>query len=308
MGLTSSLWLARQSFYDSLNLRKDGDDAEQLGCVQYDLDKSFAEYEKFWRYHVAPATQRPMSALLFNAGVHAAVIELAQRSYTVFAYLLEANEYLAQLRAGNIGPRFRKWYNTIMYAGNALQVFTGVQETIEQSLAAAMRQTLKLFPDWPTAWNPGRESVVNYRNYVTHQGKFQFFEEGGTVFVLKRTEVTRATGSWWYSVTDFKSQRVKWASVADVAADTVKETTDWLNRAYARINATLSDLPPLLAYQTLWGWRASGYIGTALPVMPSQGFGAVIPHVGLSGVRTVPNPNMCATTSPPPDKSPPIHF
>lgn len=294
MSLVNHGWPAHKAFYDSLMLRSDGDVAERLGATQYGIDTAFPNYERFWRYHVAPATQRPGNALLFRFGIHDSVIAVVQGAYTVFSYLLEANEYLAQLKKDDLGPRCRNWYNTVIYAGNAIQVIESLQVAVESKLAAALGQSINVFPDWKATWNPGREGIINFRNYVTHKGVFQIFVDSSRPYVLARSEVTRKNSpdvTWTHSVTDFATDKSRFVECRVAGQEIVAESTDWLNRAFGRFCDTLDPFLPLSAYQALWGWNASGS-----PVVPASQ-PTQMANTGQSGVVIVPA-NMCGMTCP----------
>ncbi len=178
MPLGAKKWKAAKQFYDGLTLAKDGDCIEQQATAQLAVDKLLPHHEAFWKYHVCPATLRPQG-INFRPGIAGIVSVIAQRHYSVLVYLLEATDQLHEVLEGRLGPRNRNCYITLMYAGNALQVFTELQGALcgqpkkpdgMSDLAATLSTTIAPFPDWKMAWAPDRESASNYRNYVTHQG------------------------------------------------------------------------------------------------------------------------------------------
>ncbi|NLX95582.1 MAG: hypothetical protein GXY83_05345 [Rhodopirellula sp.] len=326
MPLGPQKWQQHRTFYDNLTLEDDGDDNEQYGARTHGMHVQFSNYEHFWRHYVAPSTQRPADRSAFRAETAEEVILLTQRNYTVFVYLLEAHEYRDMVLARGPGPRFRNWYNCVTYAGNALQVFTKLQDAIEQNLAAKLARKVDLFPDWKQQWNPGRESVINFRNYLTHQGYFQVFlkpDGGGFVpHVLHRSQITRDELTWIKTVADFQNNPQQFMPLNDAAREIVTDTTAWLNNAYGRILQVLQGLPENATLQQLWGWK-HGLSPVPVPVAvpaaapPLQLGGQTIIRIPpspnepvISGTRIVPagsgiqvvpvNTNLCATTSPPP--------
>src|SRR5260221_2942209 len=94
MQVRNQMWTAARFCSEGLTLAKDGDPAEQYGATRHRLAEHFPNYEAFWKRHVCPATERP-SGITFRPGVSDIVSVIAQRSYTVFIYLLEAYEFLA---------------------------------------------------------------------------------------------------------------------------------------------------------------------------------------------------------------------
>src|SRR5438132_13331642 len=178
--LGPQLWQAHASFYNGLTLAADGDPAEREIAVSFDLNKILPKCEELWKRHVCPATTRP-EGITFRKNICPAVPLIAQRSYSVLAYLADALDSLSQVRAGNLGRRNRHCRDTIVYAGNALQVMTELQsaacgiphgldgmKTLSQELGARIDP----FPDWQSNWEAKRKSAANYRNYLTHHGLF----------------------------------------------------------------------------------------------------------------------------------------
>jgi hypothetical protein len=100
-------WLdCQKNLYDKLTLRADGDDLERHGATEYDLvgKDHFPNYEKFWRYHVAPATFRPHHHWWRDAD--ACIAKLGQRSYSIFFHLVSAHDSLASVQeADSYMPR-----------------------------------------------------------------------------------------------------------------------------------------------------------------------------------------------------------
>ncbi|MBX3411859.1 MAG: hypothetical protein KF708_04015 [Pirellulales bacterium] len=300
-------WTNRKPFYDGLTLRANGDAAEQRGALVFDLDRRFPEYERFWKYHIAPATQRPHDALAFNPNVDDAIVYITQRSYSVFAKLLKAHSLLERVGAQDYGEMFENWSNTIGEAGDAIQRFHDLRGTIAQ-LSALVGSPTDPFPDWSKNWKDDCDALGGYRHYETHQGEFQIFVENDMPYVLKREKLAdralRAGVTWNLSISDFQFNRGDFTTLIYAAVNTVDETTAWLNKAYERINATLD---PLLSNPNYDGLRGNVPLTAhARPQATGQSTGLIGQHVGAySGVRTVPALFvMCGTTTPPPPENP----
>lgn len=262
-------WATRRSqFYDRLTLLKNGDPIEAYGSEVHNLETRLPEYVRFWRCHVCPATQRPKTWTAYNPNAADSVIKLSQRSHSVFAYVVEACENLRQVKQHGPGDRYEHWYNTVMYAGNALQMFASVQKVMRDyqtgargPLAVDLQTDINIFTDWSTNWIHDYDTAIAFRNYVTHNGRFQIFIERtpfapATYSVLKMSEVTRTNAeaiSWYESVDDFQSKRHRFATVAEVGDDLVTKTITWLNRAYEHINLALEPLLGTYMYSEKWG-------------------------------------------------------
>jgi hypothetical protein len=275
-------WNAAKPFYDGLTLAANGDPIEKQ-AAQFGLDKRFPHYETFWKHHVCPATTRPQGTS-FRPGVADIVGVVAQRSYSVFVYLLEAVDFLQKVLAGETGPRNRNSYITLMYAGNALQVFCELQCALcgkpkklmgLNDLATESGKNISLFPDWATAWGPDRDSASTYRNYITHQGWIYSVlrQSTGERMVLARIAFKSGTAhSWVQAEKHYGSNRSNWISLTDAYRGIVDDTISFLNAAYERINKTMAPLLTDPNYQRLWGWKDHQPI--ELPVaasLPSSG-------------------------------------
>jgi hypothetical protein len=57
-------WSNWQDVSDEMNLSEHGASIERQGADVYRLDLAFPNYQRFWRRHVVPATERPKSVYL----------------------------------------------------------------------------------------------------------------------------------------------------------------------------------------------------------------------------------------------------
>lgn len=95
VALGPDAWAAAKPFYDQQTLVSNGEPlVEQYGARVHGMGQLFPNDERFWRYHVCPATGRPNNKY-FLEDVHDITQLVGQRSFTVFAYALESLERLA---------------------------------------------------------------------------------------------------------------------------------------------------------------------------------------------------------------------
>jgi len=263
------MWNARKPYYDSLVLAAHGDAlTEQPAARQSDITTVFPAYEKFWRYHVCPATRRP-DGIDFRHGVADIISIIVQRNYTVFVYVVESRELLAKAMHGDAGPRNRDYYCSLMYAGNALQVLTELQNAIcgrptsgglgtVRCLSAKLGVPLDPFPDWNDNWKAERESAANYRNYVTHQGWVYsvYHQASGKQLVCKRDDFqSREPWTWTHAARMYKANPSSWIEIGESCRGIVEDTVAFLDLAYERFLKVMEPLLPNPDYQQLWGWR-----------------------------------------------------
>jgi hypothetical protein len=136
-----SIWSAWKPAYDKVTLKDDGDPTEIRGATAHGLDASFANYERFWRYHVVPATNRPAN-IDHRPTVSAQVSRMGTSSHALFCDVVGAADLLVKIRAGDLGgERFANCTDAITKDGNAVQKFTDFQKGIEGELATAMGKT-----------------------------------------------------------------------------------------------------------------------------------------------------------------------
>ncbi|MEI8374627.1 MAG: hypothetical protein WCJ35_17515 [Planctomycetota bacterium] len=262
MPLGPNKWNADQPFYDGLTLAVNGDPIEKQAVTQFDLGKRFPHYESFWKRHVCPATDRPWGINL-RSGVSDIISVIAQRSYSVLVYTLEAVDHLREVSEGRLGPRNRNCYITLMYAGNALQVFMELKRALcgtlvgMDDLATRLSMPIDPFLDWKTTWEPDRKSASNYRNYVTHQGYIYSVlrQSSGERMVLSRDAFkTKTPYTWLQAEAEYNRDPSKWIDLFDACRGIVDDTITFLDRAYEKIICVMDPLLETADYQRLWGW------------------------------------------------------
>ena len=278
MPLGPSKWNSARPFYDGLTLAVDGDPIERQAVTQFGLGKRFPHYEVFWKRHVCPATDRPRG-INFRFGVSDIISVIAQRSYSVFVYALEAVDHLREVSEGRLGPRNRNCYITLMYAGNALQVFTELQRALSgtldgmNGLATTLSMPIDPFPDWKTAWAPDRESASNYRNYVTHQGYIYSVlrQSSGERMVLSRDAFKKKTlCTWLQTEAEYNRDPSVFIDVVDACRGIVDDTIAFLDLAYEKIICVMDPLLEHDDYQRLWGWVDHQPAILSAPALPAS--------------------------------------
>lgn len=257
-------WKEWQPVYEKYNLREHGDANEQRGAKEHGLDLRLPHWVEFWRFHVAPCTQRPHN--IYHRRTVADVIrKISEVSYALFRDLVHASDSLALVRKGELKyPEFRNCLDTIKSSGDALQKFTDIQTAVEQGLAPELGRTIKLWTpkQWTRSWGPWRERIIGYRNYLTHRSEPQFLlipsGDGSRMpYVLKRKYVVRKKYlDWIKQKRSYQRNPDRWAPLPDVCADLYDEAIKWLDAAYRRLVWKLRALPSNPAYQRLWGWDA----------------------------------------------------
>src|SRR4029450_4666747 len=102
MPLGSAKWARHRPFYDALTLA-DGDEVEQRAGSEYGLGTSFSWYLRFWKFHVAPATNRPHNIGLRWRLTSAIISSIVQRSHGVIDDLVKALDDYEAVKAGDLG-------------------------------------------------------------------------------------------------------------------------------------------------------------------------------------------------------------
>jgi hypothetical protein len=128
MRLGPESWEKSKWYYDGLSIVNEGDITEQTGADRYGLTRDMPNYERFWRYHIAPATQRPFSIRVRDEADEIVKL-IAQRSYSVFSNILEAITQLEVIQHEGLGERTRNATIAIKFAGDALLMFDELEQS-----------------------------------------------------------------------------------------------------------------------------------------------------------------------------------
>lgn len=265
------------AYYGTLTFLKNGDPAEQCGAKNYHLHRAVPFLEMFWRCHIAPATNRPTNEKLAD-GVNRAVSLMAERSYEVFGNLLDAHDELASTDLLH-PPRYRRCLNVLLYAGNALQLFTELVQVIEadpryygqRGLAAQLygartkgdSKTIEIFTwsEWQR-WKDKRHDAICYRDMLVHHGRPWFFfpperdfKEEPEILAPKYRSRTTWHESWSEQLELYKTHRNRFQPLTQVCRDTLNLTERLLNEAYQRVVERLAPLLDEPRYRELWRWH-----------------------------------------------------
>jgi hypothetical protein len=260
---SASDWDQAKEFYSRLTLRRDGDSLEKEAMDAYGFDACFPNYEKFWKFHIAPATNRPVDDRIRD-DAHKAISFVIQRQYSILYCLVIASGYGRRVATGDLGGEGRRnAFNAIIYAGNALQAFDSLQKSVE-SLRVASRHWGRrdfLFPDWWANWGKRRIRLCTYRNYLIHDGVLHTEYRSGPgqqqiphVRRVGENQEELEEFTWTEDRDDFKRHPDNWISLVELCSDTVSTTIQWMNDIYGVIISRLDPLLQLPEYRALWGW------------------------------------------------------
>ncbi len=277
MRLGPDAWKLAETFYSRLTLITDGVSLEQEFAARDSLTQQLPHLEIFWKRHVCPATQRPLHKT-FRPHISPTIEKIARISYSIADRLLDADDLLTKVLAGDLGPRNRNWRYAIEAAGNSLQLTTELEAAVSGirdrkkknrtpergSLANVLDLTLDPFPDWETHWAARRTSANAYRNYLIHKGLLFTVTNTVTneVLVLGRAAFGRGV-NWLDAASSYASTPTEWQPLPKVAQDIIRDTVAFVDATYARLLAVMDPLLVRPAYQMLWGWRKD----TPIPVV-----------------------------------------
>jgi hypothetical protein len=264
MPLGAALWNASEGFCNSLTLAQHGIAAEQEFAGRAALARAFPKYVEFWKRHVCPGTPRPRGGQ-FRPAISKIVCRIASSSYSVLGKLLDADDSMAKVRAGDLGNRYRNCRDAIEAGGNALQLATSLQFAIAGnpkkpaalSLARQLGEIIEPFPDWRKNWAADREMASLYRHHLVHEGLFYTVrvEATGEVLVLGRAAF--ANGANWKDAAASNVKRGDWEPLPKVCQELFKDTVAFIDLTYERLLTEMDRLLTKPAYQQLWGWDNS---------------------------------------------------
>ncbi len=235
----------------------------------YSFEADFPQYERLWKLNIAPASPRPQGLTGFRVGADTAIRYLCQNSYSVLHNLVQCKRYVAIVSNQDFGFYSANIQCIILFAGNALQLLTEVQRTIERELGPVLTgANMTVFPDWNAAWAQRREGIVNYRNYLTHRGLlitvYRNIDGVQVPHVLSRNDLQAGRVNpteWAYARDGIDVNGPDWVSFPSAAIDILNDTILFCNDVYERICDQLEPHHPTVQFQTAWGW------GTGLPII-----------------------------------------
>jgi hypothetical protein len=309
MPLGASLWTTSESFYNRLTLAQHGDITEQDFAHRRGLVRLFPHYAEFWKRHVCPATTRP-HGFDFRPGVSEIVCQIARTSYSILVALMDAEDSLAKVQAGDRGVRNRNCREVFVSAGNALQLLTKLQFAASggnnprspnpASLAGQLGIIIDPFPDWNSHWKPDRDEASTIRHYLTHEGLFYTFHNPATDETLVLEPAMMPGTTWKQAEASYSTNPGDWRSIVAVCKQVFHDTAAFIDLLYERLLSTMDKLLTNASYQRLWGWDNTTPPATmhAPSLGPSVAMGIVsVQHSSASA--TVPGPHKMSISSGP---------
>jgi hypothetical protein len=292
VGLPSRPKLAAISEWKSLKtvygrLRFDSPPYERVeadGIEKHNLNEKLPYVQEFWRFHIAPATNRPDNIYLRD-GSHPVMSRMAERSYEIYCNISDALDELEIVKTGGaIPPRYRPCLNVLRCAGDALQLFNELVHVVGKkdssqdtstnkpsSLTKILGAETVLFPNWEReGWGDRRRTAIAYRNMLVHHGRPWLNFEGddyvGTPYVLasehcvhRRYRKSFETWTRQRSMFQDPKERNKFVSIFDACSEACDLTISFLNDGYRQIVEKLDALlvqnpSKFREYRRLWGW------------------------------------------------------
>jgi hypothetical protein len=279
-------WQSLQDAYKSLTFASEPFEAvEEYGVRVHELDKRLSNVQLFWRYHIAPATNRPDGTHL-SERIRQIPSRMAERSYEIYCNISDAMDELFIVEEGLKPPRYRSCLNVLRFTGDALMLFDSLIDMIgvktpsqklsnDFSISKLFKTKLVLFPDWYHGrnWNRERDHLIAYRNMLVHHGRpwlhFTGHQQEGPPYVLdakhcrldsSKHEDKREFLTWAKQISMFRdrNERGKFIRLDKACEAVCDNTINWINEAYGRVveklDEVLSDNPKLFdVYRSQWG-------------------------------------------------------
>jgi len=186
---------------------------------------------------------------------------LVVASYSVLVYLMDAEDSLAKVQAGERGERNRNCRDVFVSAGNALQLLTELQFAAcgnnphspnPASLAGQLGIIIHPFPDWSDHWKPDRDLACTIRNHLTHQGLFYTFNnpETGENLLLDPARMPHALRFTWKDAEEsYTTNPGHWRRLEVVCEAIFHDTAAFIDLSYERLLATMDGLLTNPSYQ-----------------------------------------------------------
>lgn len=286
-------WKALKLAYRDLRFDSEpAEDVEKYAVTNHkQLKRRLPNLETFWRFHIAPATNRTADTHLRD-NIRPVVSRMAERSYEIFCNVSDALDELAIVQGGLSPPRYRPCLNVLRFTGDALMLFESLIDIIGRkdrnrtinlgSVEQEIGEHLVLFEDWhygDNDWSKRRELAVTHRNMLVHHGRpwLHFLDDDPKTPYILRAEKCRTDASrrddeqkfvtWQRQISKFKAENKRgehsnFITLKGACETAVERTVDWLNDAYGRVvdrlDQVLSKDPATFAkYRSLWGFPSS---------------------------------------------------
>lgn len=262
--INESNWNIWKTAFDNLNLRDHGDNLEIMGFEKYNLKELFPNYELFWRYHIAPATNRPAN-LKFRKNTNAVITHMSQLNNNILLDIVRSSVNLEKIKGADFGEiRYENSFNAMKQIGDSIQKFTDIQNHIEKELMKnVLNKNEKIWSknDWKEIWKPKREKVIKFRNFLTHTGQLEVIlsKDNHIPYVLNKEAFFTLSPnnediSWELQQKIYKESPEKYENLITVTENIYKDSIMWLNDAYGEIIKLLQPYLIEEHYHHLWGW------------------------------------------------------
>jgi hypothetical protein len=253
MNLGREFWEMMKPDFDRLELRQDGDYSEIDAFSIAFSDGCFSNYERFWRYHVAPASRRP-DKIWFREGTDERICKLAQTSFSTFRNIFEAVAQLSIIGCEGLGDRERNVTIAMVFAGNALEMFDSLNGTAKNlfNKLSGDDYPKPLIPDW----NKRSGELSVYRDHIVHHGTLMMLtSDTAPPLVLRRDLLKKYDHPNWAQILkDHGGIISHWQDIGNACRDVVVETLVLLDDCYANLVDQMDKLLCNPKYQVLWGW------------------------------------------------------
>jgi len=298
MNLGNEIWVARKPSYDQLKLAMNGDDSERAAFGYHPWAISFGNYERFWRYHVAPASRRPFGIEL-RPEADEVICDLAQRSFSTFRNIFEAAEQCKILKVDGLGERERNATIALHFAGDALGVFCGLDNAaveIGKRLSVNIQSARELLPNWKLRY----DRLKIYRDYLSHQGTLMTLVAPNALPLVLRPEYIVGNGNinWVSILREHLSKDSHWQELPAACYGVADEVLKMINEGYGVLTDVMEELLIRPEYQRLWGWTCE--MDTASPHVDCYSGGSGTgTGIGTGDYGSFPAPPVTSSTSTP---------
>jgi hypothetical protein len=189
LGITD--WHELKDFYDLLSISHSGEPVEEYGARVHHIvpiddarprRNCLGNLEKFWQYHVAPATNRP-DAIGLSENIKPVIALIVMLNYEVYCNIVDALDEFGEveedrnkeLEEQRMLPHMhtRHWLNVLRFAGDAVMLFEGLRSAIasdepkEINLANQLAVEIR-FRDGRSGFWHERKKLKTYRNMLVH--------------------------------------------------------------------------------------------------------------------------------------------
>jgi hypothetical protein len=256
-------WNELKEFYGRLTFSEHGESYEKYGAEHHALGDRLSYLQEFWRYHVAPATNRPNNIDLSD-NIHPLVSRMAETNYEIYCNIVDALEEMREIdeNDGMKSPRYVRCLNVLRFTGDALQLFNELRKLIENDVCEKIQSSNKVFDDWKP-WAKSKTELQRYRHMLVHHGRPWYFFHGGEhqgkPYVLRPKYCKyrgRESTTWSRQRAEdrFKKNDAEFQRLDEACKATLDGSIEWLNGAYKQVVTTMEPWLLTEQYRSLWRW------------------------------------------------------